>query len=50
MPITHLCFADDLFVFTRGDLASVEVLKRALHMFQICSGLEPSIAKSKVFF
>jgi len=37
-------------VFTRGDLASIEVIKRALHMFRICSGLEPSIAKIEVFF
>ncbi|KAJ9557074.1 hypothetical protein OSB04_011688 [Centaurea solstitialis] len=48
--ITHLCFADDLFVFTGGDLGSVEVLKRALDLFRIRSGLEPNLAKSDVFF
>ena len=26
--IFHLCFADDLFVFTRGDVASVDVTPR----------------------
>ncbi|XP_024964173.1 uncharacterized protein LOC112504466 [Cynara cardunculus var. scolymus] len=30
---THLCFADDLFVFTKGDVHSVEVLKKALLSF-----------------
>ncbi|KAJ9543676.1 hypothetical protein OSB04_023383 [Centaurea solstitialis] len=50
LAITHLCFADDLFVFTGGDLASVEVLKRALDMFRRISGLEPNISKSDAFF
>ncbi|KAJ9535674.1 hypothetical protein OSB04_un001171 [Centaurea solstitialis] len=50
MNITHLCFADDLFVFTGGDLASVDVLKRALETFKVKSGLEPNLAKSEIFF
>ncbi|KAJ9538795.1 hypothetical protein OSB04_031528 [Centaurea solstitialis] len=50
LDITHLSFADDLFVFTRGDLQSVEVLKRALELFGGWSGLEPSLEKSQVFF
>ncbi|KAJ9561457.1 hypothetical protein OSB04_006617 [Centaurea solstitialis] len=45
--ITHICFADDLFVFTRGDVASVEVLKKALSVFASCSGLSPSLEKSE---
>ncbi|KAJ9552900.1 hypothetical protein OSB04_016945 [Centaurea solstitialis] len=48
--VTHLCFADDLFVFTRGDVASVEVLKKALSLFASCSGLAPNLQKSDVFF
>ncbi|KAJ9536466.1 hypothetical protein OSB04_un000347 [Centaurea solstitialis] len=48
--LTHLCFADDLFVFTRGDVASVEVLKRALHLFASRSGLAPNLQKSDIFF
>ncbi|KAJ9557021.1 hypothetical protein OSB04_011635 [Centaurea solstitialis] len=48
--ISHLCFADDLFVFTRGDIQSVEALKRALALFRLKSGLEPSLEKSEVFF
>ncbi|KAJ9536614.1 hypothetical protein OSB04_un000215 [Centaurea solstitialis] len=50
LSISHLCFADDLFVFTRGDLRSVEVLKKALAIFRSKSGLEPSLEKSEVFF
>lgn len=50
LELTHLCFADDLFVFTRGDVASVEILKKALHIFKLRSGLSPSLEKSEVFF
>ncbi|KAJ9536529.1 hypothetical protein OSB04_un000281 [Centaurea solstitialis] len=48
--ITHLCFADDLFVFTRGDVHSVEVLKKTLSLFAVRSGLSPNLQKSDVFF
>ncbi|KAJ9564993.1 hypothetical protein OSB04_000959 [Centaurea solstitialis] len=48
--ISHLCFADDLFVFTRGDVGSVDVLKRALEIFRQWSGMVPSLEKSEVFF
>ncbi|KAJ9555234.1 hypothetical protein OSB04_009848 [Centaurea solstitialis] len=50
LGISHLCFADDLFVFTRGDIASVDVLKRALELFRGWSGMVPSLEKSEVFF
>ncbi|KAJ9541722.1 hypothetical protein OSB04_028228 [Centaurea solstitialis] len=33
LGITHLCFADDLFVFSRGDVESVGILKKALDLF-----------------
>lgn len=48
--VTHLCFADDLFIFTRGDVESVEVIKRALDIFRRKSGLTPSLEKSEAFF
>ncbi|KAJ9536534.1 hypothetical protein OSB04_un000286 [Centaurea solstitialis] len=50
MQITHLCFADDLFVFTSANVESIEVLRRALDRFRTRSGLEPDLAKSEVFF
>ena len=48
--LTHLCFADDLFVFTRGDVPSVEILKKALSIFASHSGLVANLEKSEVFF
>ncbi|KAJ9561644.1 hypothetical protein OSB04_006804 [Centaurea solstitialis] len=48
--LTHLCFADDLFVFTRGDVHSVEILKKALSLFAAKSGLSANLDKSEVFF
>ncbi|KAJ9536472.1 hypothetical protein OSB04_un000353 [Centaurea solstitialis] len=50
IELTHLCFADDLFVFTAGDVASVEILKKALSLFGSCSGLAPNLLKSDIFF
>ncbi|KAJ9535153.1 hypothetical protein OSB04_un001767 [Centaurea solstitialis] len=50
LELTHLCFADDLFVFTRGDVQSVEVLKKALSLFASRSGLAPNLQKSDIFF
>ncbi|KAJ9556845.1 hypothetical protein OSB04_011459 [Centaurea solstitialis] len=49
-PVTVLHIILSLFVFTRGDLASVEVLKQALARFRTVSGLEPNVSKSEVFF
>ncbi|KAJ9536708.1 LOW QUALITY PROTEIN: hypothetical protein OSB04_un000093 [Centaurea solstitialis] len=39
LSITHLCFADDLMVFTKGDVNSVMVLKEVLEDFAKISGL-----------
>ncbi|KAJ9536687.1 hypothetical protein OSB04_un000160 [Centaurea solstitialis] len=50
VELTHLCFADDIFVFTGGDVESVEVLKRALFLFEKRAGLSPNLSKSDVFF
>ncbi|KAJ9542248.1 hypothetical protein OSB04_028754 [Centaurea solstitialis] len=50
LAISHLCFADDLMVFSKGDLESVTVLKEVLDSFATLSGLKPNIAKSSVYF
>ena len=50
IQLTHLCFADDLFVFTNADVASIEVVKKALSLFAIRSGLSPNLNKSDLFF
>nr|GEU31439.1 hypothetical protein [Tanacetum cinerariifolium] len=48
--IINLCFADDLFLFTRGDLDSAKVVMESLDEFKQVSSLVPSIPKSMVYF
>ncbi|GJS73124.1 hypothetical protein Tco_0705965 [Tanacetum coccineum] len=50
LKIINVCFADDLFLFARGDVASAMVIMESLNEFQHVSGLIPSIPKSTVFF
>ncbi|GJW84354.1 RNA-directed DNA polymerase, eukaryota, reverse transcriptase zinc-binding domain protein [Tanacetum coccineum] len=50
LKITHLCFADDLLVFCRGDVVSVKVMKKSLDEFSGFSGLLPNMQKSTIFF
>lgn len=48
--LSHLCFADDLMVFCKGDVPSVRVFHEALLTFSQLSGLTPNLEKSAVFF
>ncbi|GJX46892.1 sodium/hydrogen exchanger 6 [Tanacetum coccineum] len=48
--IINLCFADDLFLFARGQPSSVDVIMQGLEEFKNVSGLVPSIPKSTSFF
>lgn len=50
IKLSHLCFADDLFVLANGDGNSVEKIKEALDHFEEVSGLVPNMQKSEVFF
>ncbi|XP_031254787.1 uncharacterized protein LOC116112803 [Pistacia vera] len=50
LGISHLCFADDLFLFYHGDFYSVQVLHDALIEFSEFSSLVPNIAKSSTLF
>nr|GEU96335.1 hypothetical protein [Tanacetum cinerariifolium] len=50
LRITHLLFADDLFLLCYGNLKSAFVLRRALDEFTLASGLYPSMEKSSVYF
>ncbi|GJZ83065.1 protein LAZ1 [Tanacetum coccineum] len=50
LRIINVCFADDLFLFSRGDVASTTVIMDSLNEFKQVSGLVPSIPKSTVFF
>nr|GEX31322.1 RNA-directed DNA polymerase, eukaryota, reverse transcriptase zinc-binding domain protein [Tanacetum cinerariifolium] len=47
--ITHLCFANDLIIFSHGDRVSVLTLKRALGRFSGISGLHPNLEKCTMF-
>lgn len=49
LGITHLCFANDLLLFARGDLSYVTVLNRCFTQFSKASGLQANLRKSLVF-
>lgn len=50
LKLSHLCFADDLFVFSNGDTASIGIIKAVIQHFQEVSGLKPNLQKSLIFF
>lgn len=47
--LSHLCFADDLLVFTDGTKRSVEGVLRIFKEFESCSGLKISLEKSTLY-
>ncbi|XP_059658436.1 uncharacterized protein LOC132304729 [Cornus florida] len=49
LGISHLIFADDLLLFSYGDLASIDTLKRSLDHFSALSGLCINPSKSNFF-
>ncbi|KAK4389648.1 putative mitochondrial protein [Sesamum angolense] len=49
LKITHLLFADDLMMFSRGDLPSVHILMECLQEFRDVSGLVVNTSKSSIF-
>lgn len=50
LEIINLRFADDLMMFSHGDVALVKPLMKFLNKFTLCLGLKPSIPKSAAFF
>nr|GEW38842.1 putative reverse transcriptase domain, reverse transcriptase zinc-binding domain protein [Tanacetum cinerariifolium] len=50
LDIINICFADDLFIFARGDVNSAKVIMDSLVEFKQFSGMIPSIPKSTTFF
>ncbi|GJT88377.1 RNA-directed DNA polymerase, eukaryota, reverse transcriptase zinc-binding domain protein [Tanacetum coccineum] len=50
VKLTHLCFADDLMIFSHGDRDYVAIIKSAMEDFSRFSSLKPSLEKSWVFF
>jgi len=50
MNLTHVCFDDDLLLFSRGDVGSITQLLEAFNMFSDASGLKANQAKSSIYF
>ncbi|XP_020256483.1 uncharacterized protein LOC109833285 [Asparagus officinalis] len=50
MKLTHLIFADDLLLFGRGDLYSIQKLYQCVRKFGETTGLEANQDKCSVFF
>nr|GEU39555.1 hypothetical protein [Tanacetum cinerariifolium] len=50
LEIINVCFADDLFIFARGDLESTHVIMDSLDEFKSASSLVSSIPKSTTYF
>ncbi|KAL0421052.1 UNVERIFIED_CONTAM: hypothetical protein Slati_3128100 [Sesamum latifolium] len=49
LKITHLLFADDLMLFSCGDLPSVHILMECLWEFRDVSDLDVNASKSSIF-
>ena len=49
MRLTHLCFADDLLIFSKGNLASMIGIQNVLEKFYSFSDLKLNKEKSEVF-
>jgi hypothetical protein len=49
MKLTHLCFADDLLIFSEANVSSIKVIKVALAEFEELSGLKANPAKSSFY-
>jgi hypothetical protein len=47
--LTHLCFADDLLIFSEASVNSVKVIKDVLLEFESLSGLKANPEKSSLF-
>ena len=47
--ISHLCFADDLMIFSKGDVNSIRMIRTVLTKFQDLSGVYPNPKKSDIF-
>ncbi|KAH0698462.1 hypothetical protein KY284_012677 [Solanum tuberosum] len=50
LGVTHLCFADDLLLFSKGDVASVRAMQRCFQIFSNASGLQANLGKSTIYF
>lgn len=49
MSLSHLCFAEDLLIFSKGDVGLVYVIEQCISKFGKISGLVPNSGMSQVF-
>lgn len=49
LKLTHLAFADDLMLFSRGDEGSIQILMDAMKEFGEVTGLKLNVSKSNVY-
>jgi len=50
LKLTHLCFADDLLIFSTASCDSIKVINDVLEEFEELAGLKENPTKSSVFF
>ena len=50
IKLTHLCFADDLLIFSKGSMESIIGIQRVLNLFYTYSGLKLNSNKSELFY
>lgn len=50
LKLSHLIFADDLFLFCKGDSHSISAILKSVGRFSDASGLKPNPGKSVCFF
>jgi hypothetical protein len=50
MKLTHLCFANDLLIFSKASLNSIKVIKSALFEFENLYGLKANPSKSSFYY
>ncbi|GLT35246.1 hypothetical protein SLA2020_097140 [Shorea laevis] len=48
--LTHLCFADDLLIFTDGSPRAVSVVDSILKEFYLVTGLKVNYQKSEIYY
>ncbi|XP_060183123.1 uncharacterized mitochondrial protein AtMg01250-like [Lycium barbarum] len=50
LNISHLCFAYDLLLFSRGELTSITALHKSFTEFSLCSGIQENHGRNAVYF
>ena len=49
LTLIHLCFADDLLIFFKGNIDSIVGVQKILNLFYTYSGLQLNSSKSELF-